>query len=479
MTAERFSPGFATLLLLAVPSGGSAQSFDCDKATTTSERVICADQTLGVLDSELAAEVKKALAADPAQRDELLAEERQWATERDKTCSQPAGPMTGEARARAVACLTAAYNERIAAVRPAPTPAPPLSAEAQAARARTEICQRIGDRYRLLLGGAPQAPFKKSFYADSPLETLAAFGAGVTIADPSARFDDYSRRKVVDWAKSQPQPFLPSESVLKAIEDIVSSRLRIDRLPNANIYAASVAEGTAGCRSSIYFEVENKRAMLAEGPAAWETAQGEGCGVTRAFGTIDATPVAFEDANDHTPSLQSSLSVTSWNGKGFDPACTLSFQFAPRFDAHGSFNAWDESCDGADCDALRQAALALVEEAQKNPLDAQKAAVARLTAQQRRQFAQLKKIAGPAEPPADEASNLSDPASYTDAAPLLLPLVHESRVYLAALGHFTIGWRIFSDWSVTLKRLDNGKARDRATFAIGMTKGRLESFAVK
>lgn len=65
----------------------------------------------------------------------------------------------------------------------------------------------------------------------------------------------------------------------------------------------------------------------------------------------------------------------------------------------------------------------------------------------------------------------SNPACYTDGAPLLLPLVHDGRVYLAGLGHFTVGWRSYSDWSVALKRLDKGKIQDHKTFAIGLIRG--------
>jgi hypothetical protein len=49
-------------------------------------------------------------------------------------------------------------------------------------------------RYRALLEADPQAPFRKTFYTASALEILAAAkSAGVTIAQPLAQFDKYSR----------------------------------------------------------------------------------------------------------------------------------------------------------------------------------------------------------------------------------------------------------------------------------------------
>ncbi|WP_244613248.1 hypothetical protein [Methylosinus sp. Ce-a6] len=55
-----------------------AQSFDCAKATTAAERLVCADRKLGALDAELGVEAKKTLAADPARSNERLAEARKW-----------------------------------------------------------------------------------------------------------------------------------------------------------------------------------------------------------------------------------------------------------------------------------------------------------------------------------------------------------------------------------------------------------------
>jgi len=61
---------------------------------------------------------------------------------------------------------------------------------------------------------------------------------------------------------------------------------------------------------------------------------------------------------------------------------------------HGTYNSWGESYDGTGCEDLRRAALALIEETQKNPLEAQKARLAALTPSQFEQFATLKKLAG-------------------------------------------------------------------------------------
>ena len=66
-----------------------------------------------------------------------------------------------------------------------------------------------------------------------------------------------------------------------------------------------------------------------------------------------------------------------------------------------------------------------------------------------------------------------------DTAPLLLPLVYNGQVYLASVGHFTVGWRIYADWSVKLDRLQDGKPQTQASFAIGMKRGQLIKTAVE
>jgi hypothetical protein len=87
--------------------------------------------------------------------------------------------------------------------------------------ASRQFCQRLAERYRALLEANPQASFRKYFYAASPLDILAAAkSAGVTIAQPVAQFDEYSRRKIVDWAKRPPQSFSFAADVLQDLDKI-------------------------------------------------------------------------------------------------------------------------------------------------------------------------------------------------------------------------------------------------------------------
>ena len=356
---------------------------------------------------------------------------------------------------------------------------------ALAANKGTQICQSIADRYGAALKADPKASHPASFYAVSPLETLSKLaGSGVVLAEPVARFTGKPLAPFEAWAKQA--GFAPAPDVLKEIDSLGEEGAAIDHLPGSNYYAVGTFAGTLGCYSAAYFRAEkNGRAERAEAPEASidgeDEEPGAGCGISRAvFGTVDKVAVALQETFSYTPSRPTELMVTPWQGDKFGKTCTITIAYAPRFDAHGTFNKWDETCTGADCEGLRQAALALVETVQKAPADAQKAETARLSAAQQKDFAAMLTLAGPVPPsdapPADQADAAS---ALTETSPLLLPLVHEGRLYLARAGHFIIGWRVFSDWSVKLQVLDGGALQDKAVFAIGMTKGDIAEISIK
>jgi hypothetical protein len=54
-----------------------------------------------------------------------------------------------------------------------------------------------------------------------------------------------------------------------------------------------------------------------------------------------------------------------------------------------------------------------------------------------------------------------------------------NRVFLASVGHFSIGWRVFADWKVTVDAAEADKTREIARFAIGMTQGPIISAVVE
>ncbi|MHB8884256.1 MAG: lysozyme inhibitor LprI family protein [Methylovirgula sp.] len=433
------------------PAHAAGPSFDCTKAATPIEKLICKEPRLADLDARLERTIRDKLAQDPTAGAALLAAERQWLRSRDNACSAEAAAAQTQP---AVACLTAAYQSRIAALSTPPT---------------ANLCDKIVASYKTLLASDPDAPFHKGFYGQSPLATLAGNAAsGVSLAPHAAVLGLDPQRGLKAWAAMQKPPVILPE----AIQSKLASHNIIDGLPGTNIYAASTIDGTADCYDSVAFEVKDASAELAQGPGNWTDENGAGCGVTRNFGKVGATPAAFQESYDYTPALASSLSVSGWSDNRFGPVCTIAFQFAPRFAPQGTFNAWDQSCKGRDCAALRQAALGLVETIQADPRGAETTLDAKLTPAQRRAFYAMKAAAHIKTPQKIAA----DPAQLTDKSPLLLPLVVGPHLYLARAGHFSIGWRSFSDWSV---KIDRRNGHQIAAFAIGMTNGKLVKADVK
>lgn len=111
--------GLGVALLWAVGVGGgaaAAASFDCGKAATPAEQVICGDGTLSRLDGRLA-EVYTGLSGQlaGAARQRLISEQRAWLAERDRRCGIPAqgGPPALAERWQWAPCLADRYRERL------------------------------------------------------------------------------------------------------------------------------------------------------------------------------------------------------------------------------------------------------------------------------------------------------------------------------------------------------------------------------
>ena len=116
------------LLLAGLPAGAAAQSFDCTKARTPSERAICAQPSLGALDRAVASAYAAALARPGADAPALRAAQQSWLRSRDTGCSPAA-----RGRDILAACLSNAMTGRLAALTPAPAAATPAAATPTAA----------------------------------------------------------------------------------------------------------------------------------------------------------------------------------------------------------------------------------------------------------------------------------------------------------------------------------------------------------
>jgi uncharacterized protein len=91
-------------VILSSPLAGHAASFDCTKAASQVEKLICAEDELSRLDDELAA-AYRAVSGDPGAADQVRRDQRQWLAVRN-AC-------------RDRACIKSAYDRRLADLRAA------------------------------------------------------------------------------------------------------------------------------------------------------------------------------------------------------------------------------------------------------------------------------------------------------------------------------------------------------------------------
>jgi hypothetical protein len=314
----------------------------------------------------------------------------------------------------------------------------------------------------------------------------SGFTAGI------ARFKSkaYSRQAFIKQAAQLPRPFTPSPGLLKALDD-VQEELAVSDLPGSSLFAANSIGGTASCNSTVFFSVSRGSARLVPGPASWQNDIGGSCGLTRSFASVDGLPVVIDDDLDAGPSLASTLTLTPWDGGRWLDPCKASFVFAPHFDLAKTLNDWasldnweNNECGSGGCEGFQRAALNLVRQTQQDRAGVESHLLAALTGPQREEYQRLKRVADRPDPDdaqadGDDAPKPKTAAVLTDTSPLLLPMVVDDHVFLASVGHFTIGWRVFSDWKVTVEAGDADKTREIARFAIGMTQGPIVSVTVK
>jgi hypothetical protein len=304
------------------------------------------------------------------------------------------------------------------------------------------------------------------------------------------RLATYSGKAFIEQAARLPDPFTPSRDVLKALDE-VDGKVTVSALPGTSLLAANSVAGTANCNSTVFFSVSHGGTHVVSGPEGSNDDAGGGCGLTRSFASIDGIPVVIDDSLDFGPSLTSTLMLTPWDhGRWLDP-CRADFVFAPHFDPAKTLNDWaglnnweTNDCGTGGCDGFRRAALDLVEQTQADRAGVEAHLLAAMTVTQREEYQRLKRVvdrpnAADAPIDGDEAKGPKTAAGLTDVMPLLLPMLVGDHVFLASVGHFSIGWRVFADWKVTVDAAEADKTREIARFAIGMTQGPIVSAVVK
>jgi hypothetical protein len=366
---------------------------------------------------------------------------------------------------------------------------------ANTARAAAASCQEAAQHLVMLIKNNWPSSDENTPAATGDMIGWIARKSSAGFAAGARRFAlTYSHREFTGRAERLKPPFTPSKELLKALDNLDADMVVIG-LPGTNIVATNSIGGTAHCNSTVFFSVSKGRTRVVPGPQAWNNDVGGSCGLTRSFASIDRVAFIIDDNVDSGPSMASTLTLTPWgNGKWLDP-CRADFVFAPYFNTTNLQNDWvglnnweNNDCGIEGCDGFRRGALSLVKQTQIDRAGVEDHLLAAMTASQREAYGQLKRIADRPDtakllPGDDDAANpataTTAAAALTDKSPLVLPMVVDGRVFLATVGHFTIGWRVFSDWKVSVETGEADHTREIARFAIGMTQGPIISATVK
>ena len=127
---------FASVLFVATPALALGPSFDCAKATRQIDKAICAWETVGSLDGQMAAAYRAALADQPGEDERKGAAENQkaWLATRDERCALDAvKPDPGSEEGLSpkefgqLLCLQDIYGSRIAYLQDMILPLVPVS----------------------------------------------------------------------------------------------------------------------------------------------------------------------------------------------------------------------------------------------------------------------------------------------------------------------------------------------------------------
>ena len=336
---------------------------------------------------------------------------------------------------------------------------------------QSKICTLFADRYR---------PLANVNSGNTPLEVLTKTkGSGIETAKSLIEQTTDFKSEVEAWAKNQKPPITLSAAVKTHLGNESESWSSLEHLPDTNLYAFQSIQGSADCNYFLAMQLNRGVMTVRKGsplPGSDDSDETGDCGTGYDFGRIDTVPTLFNEAYDGTPRMTASVTITTWHETGFIGSCMVTFSYKPKF-TDQTLNDWlGSDKPGAAKDdqrhrTLHAAALELVAAVQDNPGSAADGLNKKLSQPQSQQYQAALKLA-------DQSDAASDPADYTDEHPLHMPFVYQGQVLMASLGHFTIGWRTFADWSVLFQSVENGKLVDQERFAIGMLKGDLVGASV-
>lgn len=421
--------GLALALLL--PGAANAAGFDCAKASSAAEKLVCATPQLSALDSDLGKVFQDAIKAHPELADAIRLDQRHWLAERDDTTwtFQAGTPIDGFPK-----MLAELYQRRI------------------------QILSHIGQK--------PGGPL------DTVQKVLPDLGGSADLVKALSDHHVITLAKDVEVKDLNVLPFQPDAKLRSemSLDDGNATNRVLAGSPIGSVYSMG---GTAHCVSEAPYRLDGKKAAAVDMPPVW----GEDCMTTHGLARIggDIVALRMDDGNQS----EVVLAFSQWRGSSFGPAVELVSRLDRTLSLSGSIcGPKEKPCVDFGKLAL-QYATRYAARPQPGTIDkldkgmdkaTYTAAVAAATAQ-----------GGIAPKGSDNGftdlpmfdQNISDyrMTGYSSEA-TFFPIAFRGETLLGMIGHGHMGWRANEDWMVSAWRLKQGKLEPVASAYIPVTVSR-------
>ncbi|MDQ7996275.1 MAG: lysozyme inhibitor LprI family protein [Luteibacter sp.] len=416
--------------MLLMPLLSHAAGFDCAKASSATEKAICASPEVSKLDGELGDAFKGVMAAHPEKADALKLDQRHWIASRDEAIAAQLRHTPGTS----LPASAARYRDRIDFLKGLDAPVPkPLDVIAAA------LPKLSGSQYDVLHG-------------------LAAKGVPLVVAKSS------------DMSKPSDFPYEADKTVANALtEGSGDAQYRV--LAGSPVSSVYSLQGTANCWSETPFRIEGKKAIAVEAPDAWGADCMSSHELVKIAGDYAAVVVGYGGVDELR------VQAARWEGKAFGKDALLVARFDHTLSIKGSACAPKQS----PCDDFAATAMTVANRFDRSPLadtlarlpqGADKAAYAAAYAAATADdgMAAKKSQTRPSLPDFGTGFTDGSMADYS-AEGTLFPLTFRGETLLGYIDHGHVGWRVNDDWIVSAWRLKAGQLEPVASAYIEVKRG--------
>jgi hypothetical protein len=333
-----------------------------------------------------------------------------------------------------------------------------LSSGLQAQTAAQAPCTTVSQA--ILSPGGSRGPWQ------SPVRALDKTSGGVFTIDVDgwrAETRQGGLDRLRELRASQPL----QDAIGKLTDD--SGLFSLHRFGRSSLAMAEVVQGSLFCQYFVFFDSPpTGTAQLIADPLIAQSTNGPRfCWKSSAYaGEIAGAPAFIvQDIEDNAVTL----SITPWRDGQWQRSCQVVIRFDALFEVTGRF------CEGVDCAATAEQALALVKKVDQGAAQA-------ASDSQNENFRTMKKLAED-DPLGKQLPTFggSIQGPYNEFAPetVMIPVVIGGETYLGRVGHAAFAWRVSPDYLVAAYKKQGDKLEPVAGFTVSKTRGKPLSATVE